>query len=85
MNTKSIRIEHDNQPDLEQLASGSVSIIATIRKQLSALLFRSELQKAQAGYRLKQQRQQRNQAATNSFTGLSIDEKLRHGLYRYMD
>jgi hypothetical protein len=85
MNFENIRIEQDNQVDFEQVASQSVSIITAIRKQLSTFLFRSELQQAQASYRMKQQRQQREAALQNALPGLSLEEKLRHGLYRYMD
>ena len=85
MNFENIRIEQDNQVDFEQVASQSVSIITAIRKQLSTFLFRSELQEAQASYRMKQQRQQREGGLHNALPGLSLEEKLRHGLYRYMD
>jgi hypothetical protein len=85
MNSKSIRIEQENQATFEQLASGPSSFIVAIRRQLSAILFRSELQKAQAIYRSKRQRLQQDRPTPNALTGLSLEEKLRHGMYRHMD
>ncbi len=82
MNSKSIHIDQNIHSNLDAATLQSASIIRKIYKGLSGLLFRSELEKAQARYQTKQQRQSPQQHTFNNF---SMEDKLSHGMYRWMD
>ena len=83
MNTKSIHIDHSTQANYTDLATHSVSIIATVCKKVSAFFIRSELEKAQANYQVKQQRQSPQQQ--DVLNSMPVETKLGLGLYRLMD
>ena len=85
MNSKSIRIEHNSQADFVEITSALVSTLSAICKKLAGLLIRTELEKAQESYRAKQQHQMRQQITQDALQGLSIEEKMRHGMYRFMN
>jgi len=80
MNTKSIHIDHSSYADL---AAQPVSLIATFFKKVSSLFIRSELEKAQANYRLKQQQQSPQQQ--DILSSMPVETKLGLGMYRLMD
>ena len=82
MNTKSIHSIHANYADL---TVQPVSAITALYRKVSALFVRSELAKAQAGYRTKQQRQTTHRNPQNMVNSLPIEEKLRLGMYRWID
>ena len=85
MNSKAIHIEQYANTDIDQLVSRPASVITAICEKVSGFLVRSEQHRAQAEYRAKQQRQARIEAHQDAFLGLSLEEKLRHGMYRWMD
>jgi SUMO ligase MMS21 Smc5/6 complex component len=88
MNTESIHIEsiqieqgtHSNHADL---TTNPVSFISTLCEKVSTFFIRSELQKAQAGYQQKQQRQSSNQQ--DILGSMPLETKLGNGMYRWMD
>jgi len=82
MNSKSIHIDQNIHSNFDATALQSASIVRKIYKGLSGLLFRSELEKSQARYQAKQQRQDPQHG---SLKDLSMEDKLRHGMYRWMD
>jgi len=82
MNSKSIQIDQNIHSNFDATTLQSASIIHKFCKALSGLLFRSELGKAQARYQAKQQRQDLQH---DSFNDFSMEDKLRHGMYRWMD
>lgn len=82
MNSKSIHIDHNAESTFDSIALQPASIFGRIYKGLRSLLVRGELEKAQAGYRAKQQRQGSQQDVLRDF---SIEDKLRYGMHRWMD
>lgn len=83
MNTKSIHIDHSNHSSYSDLAAQPVSLIATAFKKASSFFFRSELEKAQANYRLKQNQQSPQQQ--DILSSMPVETKLGLGMYRLMD
>ena len=82
MNSKSIHIDYSSNPGITDTAAQSTSIITTLARQIRAWFIRSELEKAQAHYRCKQQRQQ---PRANILDSLPTEEKLHLGMYRSID
>ena len=83
MNTKSIHIEHGTHSNHADRTTKAVSFIATLCKKASALFIRSELEKAQAGYRQKQQRESSTQQ--DIVSSMPLNTKLGLGMYRWID
>lgn len=83
MNTESIHIDHGTHANHADLTTKSVSLVSTLCKKVSTLFIRSELQKAQAGYRQKQQRQSSIQQ--DIVSSMPVETKLGLGMYRWMD
>jgi len=82
MNGKSIQIDQNANSHFNAIALQPASTIGKIYRTLSGLLFRSELEKAQARY---QARHQRKGLQHNPLKDLPLEEKLRFGMYRWMD
>lgn len=82
MNSKSMHIDYSTNPGTIDAATHSTSIIAILANLINARFGRSELEKAQANYRCKQQRQQHQPDILGS---LPIEEKLRLGMHRWID
>jgi len=83
MNTKSIHIDHSTHSNYTDLATQPISLIVTLCKKASSLFIRSELEKAQANYRLKQQQQSPQQQ--DILSSMPVETKLGLGMYRLMD
>jgi hypothetical protein len=83
MNTKSIHIDHGTHLNHADLITKAVSLIAMLCKKVSALFIRSELEKAQAGYRQKQQRESSIQQ--DIVSSMPLKTKLELGMYRWID
>jgi hypothetical protein len=85
MNTKSIHIDHSTHANYADLATQPVSIIAALCNRISTFFVRSELEKAQAAYQVKQQRRSTHRNPQNMIDSLPVEEKLRLGMYHWMD
>ena len=85
MTSKTIRIDHGNQANCVDLTVQPVSFISALYRRISALFVRSELAKAQAGYRTKQQRQTTHRMPQDMINSLAVEDKLRLGMYRWID
>jgi hypothetical protein len=85
MTSKTIHIDHSTQANYADLTVQPISAITELYRKVSALFVRSELAKAQAGYRTKQQRQTTHRNPQNMVNSLPIEEKLRLGMYRWID
>jgi hypothetical protein len=83
MNTESINIDHGTHSSHAGLATQPVSFITAICKKVTALFIRSELEKAQAGYRQQQRRQSANHQ--DIVSSMPLETKLSLGMYRWMD
>ena len=85
MTSKTIHIDHDTQTNYADLTVQPVSVITALYRKVSALFVRSELAKAQAGCRIKQQRQTTHRNPQDMINSLAVEDKLRLGLYRWID
>jgi len=85
MNTKSIHIDHSTHANYADLTSQPASIIAALCNKVSAFFVRSELAKARANYQIKQQRRSTHRNPQNMVNSLPLEEKLRLGMYHWMD
>jgi len=85
MNTESIHINHGTESNHTDLTVQPVSAITALYRKVSALFVRSELAKAQAGYRVKHQRQTTHRNPQDMVNSLAVEDKLRLGLYRWID
>ena len=83
MNSKSLQYSNIANSKLENLATTQTSFIIGVIAKISSFLTRSEIEKLQARYRAK------HDALTESHQdvvrGLPVEEKLRLGMYRFMD
>jgi hypothetical protein len=79
MNYDSTHIDHNESTGT---TVPPVSVIADIVTKLRSWLQRSDLQKAQAHYRCKQQRQAHQPGVLEN---LPLRDKLRLGMHRWMD
>ena len=82
MNTESINIDHGTHSSHSGLATQPVSFITAICKKVTVLFIRSELEKAQAGYRQQQRESANHQDIVGS---MPLETKLSLGMYRWMD
>ena len=85
MTSKTIRIDHGTHTNCADLTDQPISFITTIYRKVSSLFARSELAKAQAGYRVKQQRQTTHRHPQDIVSSLAVEDKLRFGMYRWID
>ena len=85
MNTKSIHIDHSTHANYADLTTQPASIIAALCNKVPALFVRSGLAKAQAIYQGKQQRRSTHRNPQNMVNGLPVEEKLRLGMYHWMN
>jgi hypothetical protein len=85
MTSKTIRIDHVTQANCADLTVQPVSAITALYRKISTLFVRSELAKAQAGYRTKQQRQTTHRIPQDMINSLAVEDKLRLGMYRWID
>jgi hypothetical protein len=83
MNTKNIHIDHGTHSNHADLTTKAVSFITTLCKKAPALFIRSELEKAQAGYRRKQLRESSIQQ--DIVSSMPLKTKLGLGMYRWID
>lgn len=83
MNSNSLQISDISTSSLDSAATTPISFIASAISKISSYLVRSEAEKAQASYRMKRETQ--SAAHTDMVRGLPVEEKLRLGMYRFMD
>jgi hypothetical protein len=83
MNSKSLQYSNIANPKLEKIAATQTSFITAVIEKLASFLTRSEIDKAQARYKAKLNAQAGSQQ--DMVRGLPVEEKLRLGMYRFMD
>jgi hypothetical protein len=82
MNSKSLQYNSIENSKLEKLVSTQESFITAIKRKISDLLTRSEIEKAQSRYMMKHAAQA--QSNLDIVRTLPLEEKLRLGMYHYM-
>ncbi len=83
MNSKSLQYSSIANPKLEKLTATQTSFINGVIEKVSTFLTRSEIVKAQARYKAKLDTQVGSKQ--DMVRGLPVEEKLRLGMYRFMD
>ena len=78
-NFSTTTVERDNS------LTQPVSMLSKFASKISSYIFRSELERSQAKYRAKQQHNDRKQVQRDIVNTLPIEDKLRLGMYRWMD
>lgn len=74
-----------NEIDASQLQNNTRSIVKKLFEKLTTFLARSELQRAQAHYQMKRQRQAVKSAYKDGFSQLSLSQKQQLGLHHFID
>ena len=84
MNSKSLQNNDIENSRLEQLTTALTSFITGTISKVFDSLTRSEIERAQASYRMK--RKHETQAELQDIVhSLPVEEKLRLGMYHFMD
>ena len=83
MNSKSLQYSNVVNPELEKIVATQTSFVTSLFQKVSAFLTRSEIDKAQARYKAKLNAQAGSHP--DIVRGLSVEEKLRLGMYPFMD
>ena len=82
MSSKSIHINDNLNTHFTAEGLQPASVFARVYQGLRGLVVRSELEKARAAYRTRQQRQAPRHQLLDD---LPIEDKMRNGMYRWMD
>lgn len=85
MSSKNLQYNTAETSKLEAIVSYPVFNAATIINKIKGLFVRSQIEQARARYQLKRQRQAQATQHQDIVNGLSITEKQRLGMYRFMD
>ncbi len=85
MNSNSLQHSNAGNTKLETFVSQQVSFLTTIIRKASSFFIRSEIEKSQARYKMKRQQQARAQLHQDIVNTLPVEEKLRLGMYHFMD
>jgi hypothetical protein len=70
---------------LEVLASQQVSFLTRVFRTASGFMVRTDIEKSQARYQRKLQQQAKSRLVSDVLNTLPVEEKLRLGMYRFMD
>ena len=86
MNSKAIHIDHNsNAQHCAEMTTGPLSVITPIGKKVASFFVRSELARAQGEYHRKQQRLSVHRSRQDILGSLPVEDKLRLGMYRWMN
>jgi hypothetical protein len=84
MNSKSLQYNNIANSKLEKLATAQTSFITGIIRKVFDSLTRSEIEKAQASYKMKRKHETQAELHQDIVGTLPIEEKLRLGMYHFM-
>jgi hypothetical protein len=85
MNSNSLQHSNAGNTKLETFVSQQVSFLTTIIRKAFSFFIRSEIEKSQARYKMKRQQQARAQLHQDIVNTLPVEEKLRLGMYHFMN
>ena len=85
MNSKPMNYAEIPATDLEQRRASIMVVLADLFRHLAAPFTASDIEQAQARYRSKRERTARSRAHRSIVDSLPIEQKLRLGMYRFMD
>ncbi len=84
MHSKSLQYANIASSKFEKLATAQTSFVTTLIRKVSAALTRSEIERAQASYKMKRAHQTQSELNQDIVGTLPVEEKLRLGMYRFM-
>ncbi len=85
MNSESLQYDNSVNSGIEMPVLQQPGFFTAIVKRAVALFARSEIEQSQAWYRKKRERAVRHEIHQNIVGTLPVEEKLRLGMYRFMD
>ena len=85
MNSKSLQYSNPLNSAIEITVQRKKDLFGAIVRMVPAWSARSELKKAQAHYRIKRERMARIESQQDIVNSLSVEEKHRLGMYRFLD
>ena len=84
MNSKSLQYSNIAKSRFERLATTQTSFITEIFRKLLNFLTRSEIEQARASYKMKRKHETQAELHQDIVSTLPIEEKLRLGMYHFM-
>ncbi|MGI9293818.1 MAG: hypothetical protein ACR2PS_07520 [Pseudomonadales bacterium] len=84
MNSKSLQYANSANSTLEKFATAQTNFVTAIIRKVSDYLARSEIEQAQAYYKMKRNHGTQTEQPQDIVSALPIEEKLRLGMYHYM-
>ena len=85
MNSKNLQYDTAEISNLETVISRQVSNVSTILNKVKGFIVRSRTEQAQAYYQMKRKLEAQKQNHQGTLKGLPLEEKIRLGLYHFMD
>ena len=84
MYKKSLQYANIANSKFEMLATAQPSFVAVLIRKVSDALTRSEIERAQASYKMKRTHETQAELHQDIVGTLPVDEKLRLGMYHFM-
>ncbi len=84
MHSKSLQYANIASSKFEKLATAQTAFVAAIIRKVSDALSRSEIERAQASYKMKRTCETRAELNRDIVGTLPVEEKLRLGMYHVM-
>ena len=85
MNSKSLQYHTVEISNFETVISRQVAKVSTLLKKVRGFIVRSRIEQAQANYQMKRKLQEQQKNYQDTLKGLPLEEKLRLGMYQFMD
>lgn len=85
MNSDSLQYDNSINSGIELPVLQQPGFFTAIVKKAAAMFARGEIEQSQAWYRMKRERAVQHKLHQNIVDTLPVEEKLRFGMYRFMD
>lgn len=85
MTSNTIQYGNTENSNLENRALQQPAWFTSMIKRLDGLLTRTQIESAQARFKLKHKHQAQSESRQDMVRGLPLEEKLRLGMYHFMD
>ena len=81
MNSKSLQYANGVNSKFEKFTTAQTSFVTALIRKVSAALTRSEIERAQASYKIKRDHQTQSELYQDIVSTLPVEEKLGLGMY----
>ena len=85
MNSKSLQYNTAEYSNFETVISRQISNVSTMLKKAKGFIARSRIEQAQAYYQMKRKLEAQKQIHQHTLKGLPLEEKIRLGMYHFID